>query len=42
MVAKEIWKFCEQRELFIIAKHIPGVLNVEADTLSRKFNEFTE
>ena len=42
MVAKEIWSFCEERQIYVIATHIPGVMNEEADRLSRKFNEFTE
>ena len=42
MVSKEVWRFCEERQIYVIATHIPGVLNVEADRLSRKFNEFTE
>ena len=42
MVAKEIWIFCEKRNIYVVATHIPGVLNVEADKLSREFNEYTE
>lgn len=40
--AKEIWDFCEMRKIWIEASYLPGVLNVEADTLSRKFAEHAE
>jgi hypothetical protein len=35
-VAKEIWDFCLERKILISAEHLPGVLNVEADRLSRE------
>jgi hypothetical protein len=35
-IAKEIWDFCLQRKILISAEHLPGVMNVEADRLSRE------
>jgi hypothetical protein len=34
-LAMEIWDWCEKRNLFLLAQHIPGKTNVEADTESR-------
>ena len=34
-IAKDIWEFCEQRDLWVTAAHIPGKENVEADRESR-------
>ena len=34
-IAKDIWEFCERRDLWVIAAHIPGKENVEADEESR-------
>lgn len=36
-VAKEIWLFCIQREIWISAAHIPGKDNIQADRESRVF-----
>ncbi|MEW8542095.1 MAG: reverse transcriptase domain-containing protein, partial [Candidatus Thiodiazotropha sp.] len=44
-LAKQIWKWCEDRDIWISAFHIPGRLNVRADRLSRmkkKCNEDME
>ena len=41
-IAKLIWEFCEQRELWLVATHIPGILNDEADFMSRHFTDNTE
>ena len=41
-LATEIWKFCEERHLWILATHNPGVENVEADFMSRNFTENNE
>ena len=41
-VAHEIWVFCEHREIWLIAAHIPGVENIRADELSRQFTDNTE
>ena len=40
--AKDIWKWCIQRNIWLTAAHLPGKLNVEADHMSRKFNDRTE
>jgi len=34
-LAKEIWLWCAQRNIWLTPAHIPGVENVEADTQSR-------
>ena len=41
-IAKQIWSFCEDRELWLVAAHIPGEENVEADFVSRNFTDNTE
>jgi hypothetical protein len=41
-IAREIWFWCIKRHIHLSAAHIPGVDNVEADTLSRKFNDDIE
>ena len=41
-IAKEIWKFCESRELWLMASHIPGIDNEHADFMSRNFSDNTE
>ena len=41
-VAKSIWNFCEDREIWVIASYIPGVDNNEADYMSRNFTDNTE
>ena len=41
-LAKEIWEFCEIREIWIIATYIPGNENEEADFMSRNFTDNTE
>ena len=41
-VAKQIWQFCEDRELFLLATYIPGKSNEHADFISRNFTENTE
>ena len=35
LLAKQVWEFCEARDLWVSAAHIPGVENVEADAESR-------
>lgn len=37
-VAKQIWQWCEEREIKLRASYIPSKENVEADTLSRQVN----
>ena len=41
-IAREIWEFCESRELWLTIAHIPGVENVTADFKSRNFVDDTE
>ena len=41
-VARQMWLWCIPKNIILIAAHIPGVTNVEADRLSRKFNDGTE
>lgn len=41
-VAKRIWHWCENRDLWLYAAHIPGTLNVQADHESRQYSENTE
>ena len=40
--AKEIWDWCEENENWVTIAHIPGVLNVTADHLSRHFADNIE
>ena len=40
--ALQIWEYVLNKESRITARHIPGVLNVEADLASREFNPHTE
>lgn len=41
-VANMIWKWCEERGIFIFASYIKSSLNTEADSESRKLNIDTE
>ena len=41
-VVRQMWLWCFQKNIFLTAAHIPGVTNVEADRLSRKFHDGTE
>ena len=41
-VAKEIWEWCEVKNLWLTISHIPGVLNTLADFKSRNFVDNTE
>lgn len=41
-IAHDIWSWCEERDLWLLAAHIPGVQNVQADKESRCFTENTE
>ena len=34
-LSKTLWEWCLQRQIFLVASHIPGVVNTEADSLSR-------
>lgn len=41
-LAKQIWDWCIERNIWVSAAHIAGVDNVEADRASRVFNDRTE
>ena len=41
-MARHIWEWCTQRGIWISAAYIPGRLNVEADRMSRTFNDRLE
>lgn len=37
-LARELWLWCKERSIWVSASHIPGILNREADQLSRIHN----
>ena len=39
---RRIWSWAIERDIFITAAHIPGIINVEADQKSRKSELRTE
>lgn len=41
-VANRIWKWCQDKNVWITIAHIPGKCNGQADQKSRKFNDNTE
>lgn len=41
-VANQIWQWCQEREIWLSACHIPGSTNVDANAESRKINSSTE
>ena len=41
-LAYEIWQWCIERNIWLSAVHIPGKVNVEADKMSRVFNDNNE
>ena len=41
-VARQIWDYCVERNIWISASHLPGCENTEADRESRHFNDHTE
>ena len=41
-IAKRIWLWCLDRNIWISAAHIPGTSNIVADNCSRSFNDSTE
>lgn len=41
-LASQIWTWCIDRSIWLLAAHIPGVENVVADRKSRKFDDQTE
>ena len=41
-LAKEIWLWCIQKQLWLSASHVPGKDNIQADRASRHFDDNTE
>ena len=41
-VARQIWLFAKDRELWLSAAHCPGTVNIETDRASRQFKDETE
>lgn len=41
-IAKDIWTWCLQKDIYLSAVYLPGTYNVEADYLSRHFSDTTE
>ena len=41
-IARDIWLWCKDRDIWITPAHIPGVENIEADSASRVFHDWTE
>lgn len=41
-LAVEIWEWCTERNIWLKCSHIPGKNNIEADKLSREFNDQVE
>ena len=41
-MARHIWEWCIQRGIWVSAAYLPGKLNVEADRMSRSFNDRLE
>ena len=42
LATRELWRWAEERKIWLIASYIPGRLNVEADFESRHFSGDTE
>ena len=42
LIAKQIWDYCVDHNIWISATHLPGCENTEADIESRQFNDRTE
>ena len=38
-LTRKLWAWCLEREIFVVAQHIPGKDNVYADYYSRNFNK---
>ncbi len=41
-LARKIWMWCIDRNIWLTVGHVPGATNIEADALSRKFNDDLE
>lgn len=42
VLARDIWQWCLSRDIFISSVFIPGIMNTQADFLSRNFSDSTE
>lgn len=42
IIAKRIWQWCINRNIWLSITYLPGILNVTADEKSRQFNDRTE
>ena len=38
-IARDIWMWCKDREIWLTPGHIPGIENTEADLASRVLND---
>ena len=41
-ITKQIWMWCKENTVWVSVSHTPGIMNTEADVLSRQFNDRTE
>ena len=41
-MARHMWEWCTERDIWLSAAYLPGKLNVEADRMSRTFNDRLE
>ena len=41
-LSRSIWEWCKLRDIFISAQHIPGKVNIQANTLSREISSNLE
>ena len=41
-ITKQIWMWCKENAVWISVSHIPGIMNTEADVLSRQVSDRTE
>ena len=41
-IARDIWMWAMSKQLWLSSTHCPGVMNIEADSASRLFNDSTE
>ena len=42
LLSRNIWEWCKLRDILLSAQHIPGKLNIQADTLSREMSSNLE
>ena len=41
-ITEQIWTWCKENAVWISVSHIPGIMNTEADVLSRQVSDRTE